>query len=218
MTLIKRADKGQALTYEELDGNFTHLGGDGSYQFPATDGTANQVLQTDGNGNLTFQSAGLPELITADFKGSVFADDSTLIVDGLSGNIFTPSIEVTGLATLAETTEILSSISGATGTVIHNLNDGAIFYHTSAAANFTANFTNVPITNNRAISIAITIVQGATAYITNAVQVDGVAQTINWNANATPTGTSNNLDVISFTLIRTGSAWTVIGSLSTFGT
>jgi len=62
MTLTKRSTKGSALTFDELDGNFTHLGGDGSYQFPATDGTANEVLQTDGNGNLTFQSAGITEV------------------------------------------------------------------------------------------------------------------------------------------------------------
>lgn len=31
MALTKRGDKGSALTYTELDDNFTHLGGDGSY-------------------------------------------------------------------------------------------------------------------------------------------------------------------------------------------
>jgi len=109
MTLIKRADKGEALTYEELDGNFTHLGGDGSYQFPATDGLAGQVLTTDGNGNLTFQSGGLPELITADFKGSVFADDSTLIVDGLNGSVFASSLRT------QDETIVLGSTAGDTG-------------------------------------------------------------------------------------------------------
>jgi hypothetical protein len=89
MTLIKRADKGEALTYEELDGNFTHLGGDGSYQFPATDGLASQVLTTDGNGNLTFQTINLDE-IRGDIKGSVFADDSTLLVDAVNGKIVGP--------------------------------------------------------------------------------------------------------------------------------
>lgn len=85
MTLIKRADKGQALTYEEMDGNFTHLGGDGSYQFPATDGLQNQVLVTDGNGQLSFV-----DQTSSDLKGSVFADDSTLLVDGVDGKIVGP--------------------------------------------------------------------------------------------------------------------------------
>ena len=31
MTLTKRSSKGSALSYDEMDGNFTHLGGDGSF-------------------------------------------------------------------------------------------------------------------------------------------------------------------------------------------
>lgn len=91
MTLIKRSDKGQALTYEEMDGNFTHLGGDGTYQFPSTDGVANQVLVTNGEGQLEFRNN-----LTGDMTGSVFADDSILLVDGVEGKIVGPVVgEVT---------------------------------------------------------------------------------------------------------------------------
>ena len=31
MTLTKRSTKGSALSYDEMDGNFTHLGGTGTY-------------------------------------------------------------------------------------------------------------------------------------------------------------------------------------------
>ena len=31
MTLTKRSSKGSALSYDEMDGNFTHLGGTGTY-------------------------------------------------------------------------------------------------------------------------------------------------------------------------------------------
>ena len=60
MSLTKRSGKGSALTYGEMDDNFTHLGGDGSYQFPSTDGSSNQVLATNGSGQLSFvnQSGG----------------------------------------------------------------------------------------------------------------------------------------------------------------
>ena len=54
MTLTKRISKGSSLTYTELDGNFTHLGGDGTYQFPSTDGTSGHVLTTNGSGALSF--------------------------------------------------------------------------------------------------------------------------------------------------------------------
>ena len=60
MSLTKRSTKGSALTYNEMDDNFTHLGGDGTYQFPSTDGSADQVLSTNGSGQLSFvdQSGG----------------------------------------------------------------------------------------------------------------------------------------------------------------
>jgi hypothetical protein len=58
MTLIKRSGKGSALTYEEMDGNFTHLGGDGTYQMPSTDGINGQVLQTNGEGQVSFITQG----------------------------------------------------------------------------------------------------------------------------------------------------------------
>jgi len=74
MTLTKRATKGTALTYSELDGNFTHLGGDGSYQFPATDGNSGQVLTTDGSGNLSFANAGSTGDLT--FVGSTVISPS----------------------------------------------------------------------------------------------------------------------------------------------
>lgn len=54
MSLIKRGNKGTALTHDELDGNFTHLGGDGSYVMPTTDGTSGQVMSTNGDGQVSF--------------------------------------------------------------------------------------------------------------------------------------------------------------------
>jgi len=83
MTLIKRSNKGQALTYEEMDGNFTHLGGDGSYQFPATAGLPDQVLVTGSDGNLIFADYAVSSL-----KGSVYADDSSLMVDAVDNKIY----------------------------------------------------------------------------------------------------------------------------------
>lgn len=61
MALTKRSTKGSALSYAEMDANFTHLGGDGSYEFPATDGTATHVLATDGNGQLSFVPQTVPD-------------------------------------------------------------------------------------------------------------------------------------------------------------
>jgi len=54
MALTKRGTKGTALTHDELDANFTHLGGDGTYVMPTTDGTSGQVMSTNGSGQVSF--------------------------------------------------------------------------------------------------------------------------------------------------------------------
>lgn len=130
---------------------------------------------------------------------------------------FTGNVTFEGLTTLQEITEVLNTKTGATGVVAHDFSTGGVFYHTSLAANFTANITNVPTTNDRSISIALVLIQGSTAYIPSALQINGSAVTIKWADAEVPNGNANQVDVISFSLIRSGSAWTVLGVLNTFG-
>jgi hypothetical protein len=127
------------------------------------------------------------------------------------------SLTVSGTTTLQQSTEVLNTKTSATGTVTHDFSTGAIFYHSSISANFTANITNVPTTNNRTIVVSLILAQGVTARIPSAVQIDGSAQTIKWQDNTVPTGNASKVDIVSFSLIRTGSAWTVLGGLSTYG-
>lgn len=54
MALTKRSEKGSALTHDEMDANLTHLGGDGSYVMPTTDGDSGQVMSTNGDGQISF--------------------------------------------------------------------------------------------------------------------------------------------------------------------
>ena len=123
----------------------------------------------------------------------------------------------TGTVTLQQSTEVLNTKTSATGTVTHDLSTGTVFYHSSITANFTANFTNVPTTNDRTISVVLVLSQNATGRIPSAVQIAGVAQTIRWQGAVLPSGTATQVDVVSFTLIRTGSVWTVIGALTPYG-
>ena len=54
MALTKRSSKGTALTHDEMDANLTHLGGDGTYVMPTTDGDSGQVMSTNGEGQVSF--------------------------------------------------------------------------------------------------------------------------------------------------------------------
>lgn len=153
------------------------------------------------------------------FANNLFATSSINSPNMISPSaisLISPTINLEGLATFTKSTEVINSISGATGTVIHNFSSSSLFFHSSIAANFTANFINVPVTDDRAITVALILDQGATAYIPNAVQIAGVSQTIKWSGGSEPSGTNNYTDIVNFTLIRSGGAWTVLGSLSTY--
>lgn len=140
----------------------------------------------------------------------------------VSGTYINPTIQVNeqGQVTSAVNnsgSEIFNILTGATGIVEHNYNLSAIWLHNSVAANFTANFTNVPTTNGTAISFALLINQGASAYYPNLVQIGGENQTILWTDNSTPTPLANKTELYSFLLIRNGSTWKVLGSSASFG-
>jgi hypothetical protein len=60
-------------------------------------------------------------------------------------------------------------------------------------------------------------IPSSTAYIPNGLNVNGTPMTILWLGGAgSPSGNANQVDIISFTLIRVSSSWTVLGSLGTY--
>lgn len=122
----------------------------------------------------------------------------------------------TGNTSLQLVGDAITKKTAATGVVDHNCSEGSIWYHTGMTANFTANFTNVPTTDMRGISLTVILLQTTTAYIPNAVQIDGVAQTINWQNGAQPPGNPNRKDMVNFLLTRINGIWSVAGSLATY--
>lgn len=120
------------------------------------------------------------------------------------------------LVRLQQTSEKVNTKTNATGTVIHDFNTGSIWAHSSVSANFTANFTNVPTDDGYNSIVTLIVVQSATAYIPTSVQINGSSQTIKWLNGEVPTGNANSTDVISFSLLRVNSTWTVLGSLTEY--
>jgi hypothetical protein len=155
--------------------------------------------------------------------GGVIVDGTSVVIDenGVISAVVSSSFvdsNFIGITTTQLSANILNSISGAFGTVVHDiLSAGTVFYHTSVVANFVANFTSVPTTDNRSTAVSLVISQNNPAYICNGVQINGSTQTINWENSIEPTGTIGNTDLITFTLIRTNNTWLVTGSLSTHG-
>ena len=147
-------------------------------------------IQNTGVGNPTFTSAS-----TIDF----------IAPDGIR------------LENILKTNEVLTNIVGATGTVTFNYSAGPIFNVTTPAANWTADITNVPTTDNRATNTAIIITQGTTPYVPNVIQIAGVTQTIKWIDNVAPSGNANKTDVITLSMLRVGGSWNVLGSYVNYG-
>ena len=151
------------------------------------------------------------------FGGNVTTSGSLRAVSSTSTGSFGGNLEVTGTTHLAAISENLVNSVGGTGTVNFNLASQGIFYVNGPTGDITANFQNVPTTNLRVITPTVILSQSSTARIVSAVQIDGAAQTVNWANNLTPVGTSGKQDVFGFSLIRSGSAWKVLGQMSTYG-
>ena len=134
-----------------------------------------------------------------------------------SDSVTFAGVGVSGLTSLQQTTEVLNTKFAPSGVVDHDFSTGAIWYHLNVSSDFTANFTNVPTTDNRATNVVLVLNNSPGVGIPNAVQIDGVSQTINWADATVPEGTAEQTDIVSFTLIRQNSSWLVTGSLNTFG-
>ncbi len=193
--------------------------------------TADQRAVISGNyANSAFVSAN-----TADSKsvnagsyanGAFNAANTRLSTSGgtMTGNLVISSANLNvsgtstfdGISIFQQSTEKIQTKTGATGTVTHDYSLGALFYHSSISANFTANITNVPTTNDRSIVVVLILSQGATAYIPNALQIDGSSQTIKWINGSAPSGNANQIDIVSFSLLRVSNSWTVLGQLITY--
>lgn len=161
-------------------------------------------------------------IATNEILGGVRPDGVTITIDNgvisalTSESFISPTI--TGITTIQHLTEIVTSLSNATGTVIHDfLTGGSVFYHTNVQNNFTANFTNVPLTNNRSFTVTLIIDQGATAYIPHAVSINSVSQNLYWSTNVQPSGTANKIEIFTFTLLRRNDTWRITGGLNTYG-
>jgi hypothetical protein len=171
----------------------------GTFQFGEVNGPTLTIVELTGSG-----TSG-----TSGIAPTSLSLSETLTVSGTSS--------FSGLTVLQEVTEVINSTPGATAsTVVYDFTTGSNWYHSSINTNYTANFTNIPTTNNRAITATIVMSQSSTAYMPTAVQINGSGQQIRW-AGGTASGTPNQVDIVGFTFIRSGNVWAqVLGQINTF--
>lgn len=157
-------------------------------------------------------SASANQTITNTTLTSPTITSASVVSANMSG-----SVNITGILDVQETRETINNGTISASVLTTNFLNGCINYiSASPTSNFTVNVTNVPTDNDKAITIVVMVVQGATGRIPNAVQINGVSQTLRWVGGNAPIPTSgpNKIDIFNFTLIRTGSSWIVLGNSS----
>ena len=213
-----------SLAYSNVSGVFTFTpadasGSGGNYG----DSNVATFLSTNSYSNVAYNDSNVASFLSTNSYSNVAYGNTQvqayLDAQNYSNTAVSSSSEVTFTRDVhfqRGVEERFGSLSGQSGTVTHNLNDGHVFYHTTPAGDFTANFTNFNLDDGYTTSITIIVNQGVTARVVSAVQIEGSAQTIEWQGGSAPTGTANGLDAFSFTILRNSSSYIVLGQMVDF--
>ncbi len=170
-----------------------------------------------GNGNLT-----VPGVLTVS-TGAVnigivrinASRGGTAISIGSPGTTSTTATNfvVFGIFSSTRIHEVLEPKTTATTTTTYDCSYAQVFFHntTGTQANWTANLTNLNLGQNKTTDVKFVINQGTTAYYPDVLQISGENQTIHWQGNTTPTVNADRTDLITFTILRNGGGYTVLG-------
>lgn len=199
-------------------GSTGYTGPTGSTGYTGQTGSTGFTGLTGPTGAFSGSYAGLVQFTNT--ASSTNVNTGAMVVSGgvgVGGALNVASLSVTGTTQVQQTQELLNTKTNATGVVVHDWSTGAIFYHTSISANFTCNITNLPVIANRAYVVTLILVQGASPFYANALQIGGNSVTIKWPNASAPTPTANRVEVQSFTLTYVSSAWTALAQFTSFG-
>ena len=118
---------------------------------------------------------------------------------------------------MMETQEAFNTKTGATGVVAHDWSTGSIWVHSSIAANFTANITNLPSLTGKSAVVTLVLQQSVTPFYASAMQINSTAQTIRWLSGTAPVPIASAFEAQIFTIFQTGaSTYIVLGQLGSF--
>ena len=182
----------------------------GDTQNPYASKTANYVLAAPNasDGAPTFRA-----LVAADIPSLSYAPTAS------------PTFTGTATAALFKGTQITEAFAAVTPAFTSNIGNfdcstGQIFNvtMTNAAANFTANLTNLNLSVGYVTTVSLILNQGTSPYIPTAVTVGGGGTvTYTWQGSSTPTGVASKKDVVALNILCTASTtYTVYAQLVSF--
>ena len=207
-----------------LQGNVTFT--QGIIDSTGTQGTAGQVLTSNGAGNVYWST---PAAASVNVAAQYTWTNTQTFTNTIT---FNSTINGTGNSSsiamlLTNSAEVVNvSATAANSTVSYYVSGQSVLYYTSnAAANWTPNVAfsstttlNTAMANGQSMTIAFLVTQGATAYFSNSIYIDGTTVTPKWQGGTTPTaGNASGIDTYTYTIIKTGtSTYTVLASLTQF--
>jgi hypothetical protein len=158
-----------------------------------------------------FKDATTKPATTVNFSeaGLAYAD---LRVAGLTAS---GSVSLSGTVDIQEMRETLVPVTVTSNAIAADWSAGNVYYiGTAPSANFAVTLTNVPVDNDKIMTINVLVTQGSVGYVPNSMTINGSSVTIKWPGGSapTPTSTAGKLDIFNFTLVRTGSSWIVLAS------
>ena len=143
------------------------------------------------------------------FPTSAGSNGQILKTDG-SGNLSWQN-ESGGLTAV----QTLNSLTGATGDVEHSCTNSNFFYHTNISGNFTPNFTQLNMQNDKITDAGLILTQGGTGFLPTAFKVDNTGSAIYWEGTAMPTASTNGTDTIDLKITRVSNNYNVFARFST---
>jgi len=166
---------------------------------------ANVAISPSGTGSVTIAPATVGSL-----------DNVVIGATTAAAGTFT-NLTATGTTTLSEITETLFPVASYGTSQSVAFSNGGVFFLTGVTGNFTFNYTGVPTTTARTITLTLIISQGGTAYIPTTLQINGAGVTINYAGGITPNGRANKIDVASFFIYNVSGTFVAVGALSSYG-
>lgn len=142
-----------------------------------------------------------------------------------AGSLATTVANVSAGAIVRSLREINTIIGTAAASyTIDTLTQAVVYVTAAASANFTLNVrassgTTLAshMSDGQMLTVVLMITNGATAYFNSSLTIDGNAATRRWINGVTPTtGNTAAIDVYTYTIIKSGGAFTVLADLTKF--
>jgi hypothetical protein len=229
-TITLRNVKGSALSFTEVDNNFTNLNSDKIEGI--TSSVDSEIALWSSTTGKVLKRATITGLVKATSGVASAATAGTDYVAPGTASTFTATQSFTGSSSAAamKITDAIEPITvsatAATGTINYDVTTQSVLYYTSnASANWTVNFRgssgtslNTLMATGESITVTFLVTQGSTAYYNNAVQVDGSSVTPKYQGGTAWTaGNASAIDAYTYTIVKTGNAaFTVFAAQTQF--